>query len=252
MPMGFYDDEAARYDATRGGQARADAAATALDTLLPATGTIIDVGGGTGILSATLHRTDRPVYVLDASAGMLAHAHRRLPGHAVRADATRLPLRTGTVPAVTAIWLLHLLPDDVADAATADIARVLAPGGVFTATVNKNAAHDVGSDLDAIMNHLHDTVGLPRTPSDDRARLTAHLHHHGLTETAHAHFTGTGQGRTPATLAAHLTGGHHFTWATHLTQDAIDDAVTALHALPDPHRPRPDPTYTITAWRKHP
>ena len=72
-----YDREAAHYDATRGGDARADAAADAIQTLLPAAGTarIADVGCGTGIVTvcaelASLPGQDRvrpdPVYQLAA------------------------------------------------------------------------------------------------------------------------------------------------------------------------------------------
>ena len=60
-----YDREAARYDATRGGDARADAAAGAIETLLPApargVARIADVGCGTGIVTVRLLRPGRLV-----------------------------------------------------------------------------------------------------------------------------------------------------------------------------------------------
>ncbi|MDQ3484615.1 MAG: SAM-dependent methyltransferase, partial [Actinomycetota bacterium] len=44
-----YDEEAAHYDETRGGEARAQAAADAVNELLSAAmTTIVDVAGGTG------------------------------------------------------------------------------------------------------------------------------------------------------------------------------------------------------------
>jgi hypothetical protein len=58
-----YDREAARYDVTRGGDARADAAARAIETLLPAAARdvarIADAGCGTGIVTVRLLRPGR-------------------------------------------------------------------------------------------------------------------------------------------------------------------------------------------------
>jgi len=46
-----YSVEAARYDVTRGGQERAQAAAVAIAELVPHPGTLLDVAGGTIIVS---------------------------------------------------------------------------------------------------------------------------------------------------------------------------------------------------------
>ncbi|HEY1178423.1 MAG TPA: methyltransferase domain-containing protein [Phytomonospora sp.] len=247
-----YDAEAAVYDTTRGGTTRARAAAAAFDTLLPATGTIADVGGGTGIVSAELATTTRTVLVVDASAGMLALAARRLPGRAVRADATALPFADASLDAVACSWLLHLLPNGTADAVAAEAARVLAPGGIFAATTDKNAGHHVGSDIDAVIDRLHATVALPPDTADDPERLSTVLAPLGLTRHATASYTATGQGRTPAAFTAHLESGRHFHWTPGLTQDAVDTAAAAMRRLPDQHRPRPDPVFTLTAWRRDP
>lgn len=52
MPESYYDSEAHRYDSSRGGPARADAAAAAITRLLPPSArTVLDVAGGTGIVS---------------------------------------------------------------------------------------------------------------------------------------------------------------------------------------------------------
>ena len=71
-----YDREAAQYDATRGGDARAEAAADAIQALLPAAGTarIADVGCGTGIVTVRLLRPGLPVAGIDRSARMAAVA----------------------------------------------------------------------------------------------------------------------------------------------------------------------------------
>ena len=136
-----YDDEAERYDATRGGEERARAAAAAVAELVPGRGTAVDVAGGTGSVSAELARLGWSVLVSDASLGMLRVAGRRLPGRVLQATATRMPLRSGSVDLVTTIWLLHLLPVADADRVLAEAARVLRPGGAFVTTVDKDLAH---------------------------------------------------------------------------------------------------------------
>lgn len=136
-----YDDEAERYDLTRGGEERARTAAAAVAELAPGTGTAVDVAGGTGSISAELARLGWSVLVSDASLGMLGVARRRLPGRVFRATATRLPVRPASVDLVTTIWLLHLLSVAEADRVLAEVARVLRPGGVYVTTVDKDLAH---------------------------------------------------------------------------------------------------------------
>lgn len=136
-----YDDEAEHYDATRGGAERARAAAAAVAELVTTRGTAVDVAGGTGSVSAELAGLGWSVLVTDASAGMLGVARRRLPGRALQATATHLPLRTASVDLVNTIWLLHLLTVADADQVLAEAVRVLRPGGAFVTTVDKDLAH---------------------------------------------------------------------------------------------------------------
>ena len=49
-----YSVESARYDVTRGGQERAQAAAVAIAELMPHPGTLLDVAGGTIIVSTRI------------------------------------------------------------------------------------------------------------------------------------------------------------------------------------------------------
>ena len=82
----------------------------------------------------------------------MARLARRRIGAVVLADVRRLPLPAAAVDAVSAVWLLHLLRGDgVVREVVAEAARVLRPGGVFVATVDKDAGHDVGSDIDAVL-----------------------------------------------------------------------------------------------------
>jgi SAM-dependent methyltransferase len=153
-----YDKEAAVYDETRGGIPRARSAAEAVLRLVPPTArTLLDLACGTGLVTMRLTRPGLRAVGIDLAPGMLRAAAPRLDGAVVRGDSRQLPFRSASVDAVTVIWLLHLLPD--ARPVIAEAARVLRPGGVLVTTVDKAAAHDVGSDIDT-PGH-----GQGRTPS---------------------------------------------------------------------------------------
>ena len=170
----YYDGEAGVYDQTRGGAARAAAAAEAVARLVPTRGRLLDVAGGTGIVSAELADRGWDVVVSDLSAGMLAVARRRLPGRVMVVCADRLPVADGSVDAVTAIWLLHLLPVPVADAVVAEGARVLGPGGHLVTTVDKDLAHG----------------RVRRTPSDAAERVAGVARRAGLQFVGQDSFSG--------------------------------------------------------------
>jgi septum formation protein len=176
MPEGsaYYDREAPAYDASRGGAERARAAAEAVLELVPATGSCLDVAGGTGSIGAELAARGLDVVVADLSTGMLRIAATRLPGRVAAAEATRLPVADGSVDLVTTIWFLHLLPEPVADAVAAEAARVLRPGGSWVTTVDKHAAHGT----------------TPRSAADERARMTGVAAGLGLVERGSTTFVG--------------------------------------------------------------
>ena len=174
MDTRYYDAEAVEYDGSRGGVERARAAAAAIDALVPAGGRCLDVAGGTGIVSAELAAQGRSVFVMDLSAGMLDQAAARLPGRVLQADATALPVADGSVDLVTVIWMLNVVPGEVVDAVLAESARVLAPGGHFVATVDKELAH--------AQTRTHD--------NDAEERVTEVLAGHGLVRVGGTTFTG--------------------------------------------------------------
>ncbi|MFF4250359.1 class I SAM-dependent methyltransferase [Streptomyces sp. NPDC001663] len=244
-----YDKEAAAYDATRGGEPRAEAAADAVLGLIPAGAErLLDVACGTGIVTRRL-ASARPatrVTGADLTYGMARMAAARLPGSVLLADSRRLPFRDGTFDAVTSVWLLHLLdePEDVR-AVVAECARVLRPGGVYVTTVDKAAAHDVGSDIDAVL------AARPRRPARDAGRLVeSYAAAHRLFPAGQASFPGRGQGRSPRRTVADLRRG----WFTVLPPgDPVTERfATRVAALPDQDRPRPDPEFTLCAFRKPP
>jgi arsenite methyltransferase len=100
---------------------------------IPPGGIALDVGCGTGSVTASLARAAGPdglALGVDISEPMLARAVRAEAGPQIgflRADAQRLPLRDETVDAVICVAVLQLIPDPVA--ALAEMARVLRPGG---------------------------------------------------------------------------------------------------------------------------
>ncbi|MFF7522200.1 class I SAM-dependent methyltransferase [Streptomyces pseudovenezuelae] len=242
-----YDKEADAYDATRGGEPRAAAAAEAVLGLIPAdTRRLLDVACGTGIVTRRLAaaRPGTRVTGADLTYGMARTAAVRLPGAVVLADSRALPFPDSVFDAVTSVWLLHLLdrPEDVR-AAVAECARVLRPGGVYVTTVDKAAAHDVGSDIDAVL------APRPRRPAPDAAPLVeSYAAAHLLHPTGQARFTGRGQGRSPRRTAADLRRG----WFTRLPPgDPLTERFAErLEQLPDQELPRPEPVFSVRAFRK--
>jgi SAM-dependent methyltransferase len=100
----------------------------ALRTLLgPGSGPCLEIGCGTGVHARLIRELGRAPVGVDLSTGMLRHAAGRLP--AARADVERMPVRDGSVPAVIAVMVHTDMP--AYPAVLAEVARVLAPGGVF-------------------------------------------------------------------------------------------------------------------------
>lgn len=242
-----YDKEAERYDASRGGEPRAAAAAEAVLGLLPdATRRLLDVGCGTGIVTRRLAagRDGMCVTGVDLAPNMVRQAVARMPGAVVLADSRRLPFGDGRFDAVSSVWLLHLArSDDDVRTTIGECARMMRPGGVYVTTVDKAAAHNVGSDIDAVL------ASRPRRPARDQAALIeSYALAHGLVPAGHARFTGRGQGRSPRRTVADLRRG----WFVTLPPgDPLADGFAArLAQLPDQDRPRPDPVFSLRAFRK--
>jgi SAM-dependent methyltransferase len=238
-----YDVEAARYDATRGGVPRARAAARAVLALVPGQArTLLDVGCGTGLVTGLLARPGLQVFGVDSAAGMVRSAAARIGGTVVRGNCHRLPFADESLDAVSAVWLLHLLPDALT--VVAECARVLRPGGVFVTTVDKDSGHDMDSDIDALLAPYR-----VRRAYDAAPRVLAAACEHGLSRVGEARFTGHGQGRSPNRTAGDVSRGY---FASALSMDEGQSLALAarLFELPDPDVPRADPVYRLLALRK--
>lgn len=241
-----YDAEAARYDSTRGGVPRAEAAARAVLALVPPTArTLLDIACGTGLVTERVAR-GRPglrVHGADASHAMVRMARRRV-GAVALADARRLPVAGAALDAVSAVWLLHLLRGEgqVRQVVT-EAARVLRPGGVFVATVDKDAGHDVDSDIDAVL-----VPCLSSRPSDAARLVGAYAAGLGLEPAGDAVFAGHGQGRSPRRTARAVLRGDYASRLA-LPGRTAERLAAELMALPGPDRARPDPVFRLTAFR---
>lgn len=96
----------------------------------------LDAGCGTGALTAVVAARYRPsaVVALDRSAGFVASARDTLPAAVCCVgDALSLPLRDGTCDAAVSGLALNFLPGP--EAAVAEAARVVRPGGLVAAYV---------------------------------------------------------------------------------------------------------------------
>ncbi|WP_037673621.1 class I SAM-dependent methyltransferase [Streptomyces griseus] len=241
-----YDEEAERYDVSRGGEPRAAAAAEAVLSLVPpGARSLLDVACGTGIVTRRLAARDGlRVTGVDLARTMARHAAARLPGAVVRADSRRLPFRDGEFDAVSSVWLLHLVePAEEVRRVVAECARVLRPGGVYITTVDKGASHNVGSDIDAVL------ASRPRRAASDAVALVeSYALASGLVPAGRAGFRGRGQGRSPRRAVADLRRG----WFVTLPpgEPLADRFAARLEALPDQDRPRPDPEFTLRAFRR--
>jgi SAM-dependent methyltransferase len=95
---------------------------------------VVDIGAGTGKLTATLVRLGADVTAVEPDPQMLAELRRAMPAaRSVPGSAEQIPLPDASVDAVLAGQAMHWFD---LDRAMPEIARVLTPGGVFAGLWN--------------------------------------------------------------------------------------------------------------------
>lgn len=111
--------------------------------------TVLDVGCGTGAMSAQLQKRGRLVSA-DFSSLALQFSRRRGLTGLVQVDAMNLGLAAGSFDVITAMDMLEHLPDD--HAAVCEFYRVLKPGGMVIAMVP--AYKHLWSEHDTALMHF--------------------------------------------------------------------------------------------------
>ncbi len=222
-----YDSDPARFAANQAASARfsavGDVHGPVADRLASAAvGSVLDLGGGNGMLARLL--ADRGVWtvVLDQAAYV-----DQAPRPAVRADAQRLPFADASFEAVAALWMLYHLRDP--KAALVEVARVLRPGGTFVACTSshfndpeiadalphwgrpytfdaESAPALVAEVLEVVDVQYWDT---PLITLPDRAAIELFLRGRGLSQHRAEHFAE----RFPTPLS--VTNRGALIWATH-------------------------------------
>lgn len=110
----------------------------------------LDLGAGTCVPTSRLAEVRSNMIAFDLSMAMLVQPRVRTGFSRVIADVSDLPVRSSSCGLVTVFSALHLIPDK--KRVVAEVARVLAPGGVF------GVVHVERNDLRAQLIHK----GFPR------------------------------------------------------------------------------------------
>ncbi|WP_158843806.1 class I SAM-dependent methyltransferase [Saccharothrix deserti] len=147
---------------------------------------VLDLGAGRGAVTAALVRAGCSVVAGDVSTAMLDALREAVPEVPARLlDAQDLDLPDASFDVVLSGFLVHVLPD--ADAAFAEVARVLKPGGVFAFSVPGPSADAgwwaaYGRIVDEFARRVRDSTPYEPVTWESRADR-AGLHHVSRTTT---------------------------------------------------------------------
>jgi SAM-dependent methyltransferase len=128
---------------------------------------LLEVGPGPGLTTDVLRRQAARVTAVELDLALAEKLASRLAGSNVRVvagDVTRLPFHAGRFSAAACLTMLHHIPSPaLQDAALAELARVLRPGGLL--------AGSDGLDTPARRELHEDDVFVPVDPGTLAARL---------------------------------------------------------------------------------
>jgi ubiquinone/menaquinone biosynthesis C-methylase UbiE len=120
---------------------------------------VVDVGCGSGKYVAPARRRCRHYVAADLSLGMLTQLESPIPDR-INLNAEQIPLTNNSADVVLANHMLYHVPDQ--DAAVAEIARVLRPGGrLLAATNSKHNMAELRALRSAVIQQLTSDVKEP-------------------------------------------------------------------------------------------
>lgn len=229
-----FDRIAPIYEQSRGGLVRGRSyAETITPHLLP--GTVLEIGIGTGSIALPITEAGHPVVGVDLSPNMLELAHQRLGARVAVGDVMLLPIRSGSVPNVVAVWVFQLVGS--VETTLRDARRVLSDGGRLV--VIPSGGHYFPDDIDAVSVDFQTEIRGSR--QDDPQVLIAAGEAAGLglleqLETEAQEFD-----ESPTAIADRIEA-RGFGILLDLDDETWDrvvmPAVAAMRALPDPDRLR--------------
>jgi len=137
-----FDELAALYDETRGGEQRGDEFAGLVAPHLdgPGDSPVFEVGVGTGVVALGLSRRGHRVVGLDVSRPMLRRGRERLGAVVVLGDAMVLPIADDSIANAVSVWVVQAVPEPAR--LFAEVARVLRPGGPYVVCTTQRPADD--------------------------------------------------------------------------------------------------------------
>jgi SAM-dependent methyltransferase len=156
-----FDPSVADYDRTRAlPEDVREALTEVLAAELEGRDPVVEVGVGTGRIALLLVERGVRLIGIDLSAAMLAqlraNAGGAMPFPLARADAIRLPIRSGSVGAALAVHVLHLIRPW--RAAVAEMVRIVRPGGVVLVDPGGSGSAEGRAFHDRFVELLGDVV----------------------------------------------------------------------------------------------